>query len=216
MQKPAIFAASDQPSNQCPETVDSLLRMGHALRSLISTEMTELDLNEIRHAVLCFLLKRSNGCSQRELADELGQTESSISTLLRRMQSDQLIQKTQSPTDARQRLLSLTERGEQLAVRAAARFRQFSNRLMRDFDIEQHAAFDHAVELICRGMIRMTNSAPASEPSLTLARPPQAEQTQTQPAASSTLSSATEDNVSTPMPPAASENSSDEIVRRAA
>ena len=154
MQTPAIFAAPED-KHRCSDTVDSFLRVAHSLRSMVSTEMNELDLNEIRHAVLCFLQKQSAGCSQRALADELGQTESSISTLLRRMSADGLIRKTQSPKDARQRVLTLTDRGEDLATRAAARFRQVAAQLMREFSPEQHQSLVSAVNLLSKAILRM-------------------------------------------------------------
>ena len=54
------------------------------------------------------------GCSQADLANELQQSESSISTLVDRMRTSRLLYRLRSKVDKRRRVLMLTDQGRSL------------------------------------------------------------------------------------------------------
>lgn len=95
--------------------VDNLLRCAHVLRGALSEELNEFGLSDVRCSVLGFLKDRgSRGSSQRALARELCQSESSISTLVDRMAADGLLKREPAPGDRRRRVLTLTDSGRQM------------------------------------------------------------------------------------------------------
>lgn len=95
--------------------VDNLLRCAHVLRGALSEQLTEFGLSDVRCTVLTFLRdKGAAGSSQRALARELCQSESSVSTLCDRMASDGLLKREPSPNDRRRRVLTLTDSGREM------------------------------------------------------------------------------------------------------
>ena len=81
----------------------------------MSEQLTEFGLSDVRCTVLSFLRDNAaTGCSQRALARELCQSESSISTLCDRMAADGLLKREPAPNDRRRRVLTLTESGREM------------------------------------------------------------------------------------------------------
>lgn len=95
--------------------VDNLLRCAHVLRGALSEQLTEFGLSDVRCTVLAFLRDAgAAGCSQRALARELCQSESSVSTLCDRMAADGLLKREPAPNDRRRRVLTLTDSGREM------------------------------------------------------------------------------------------------------
>ena len=85
------------------------------MRGALSEQLTEFGLSDVRCTVLSFLRDHAvRGCSQRALARELCQSESSVSTLCDRMAADGLLKREPAPNDRRRRVLTLTESGRQM------------------------------------------------------------------------------------------------------
>lgn len=122
--RPATVAPKPLAVNFPPEheaaadAVESLLRVTHRLRSVLGPHFAEFELSEIRFVVLRMIRDAENGCSQRDVADHLMQSESSISTLIERMRRDGLIYRLTSATDRRRKTLMLSERGRALLTSA--------------------------------------------------------------------------------------------------
>lgn len=108
---PVGVAGTEGLSKEAVEIVDLLLRIGHRLRGVLAAHFAEFDLTDIRYAVLQAIRRSAGDCSQTELADELGQSESSISTLIERMRGDDLLYRLRSQNDRRKWVLMLTPRG---------------------------------------------------------------------------------------------------------
>lgn len=94
------------------EIVDRVLKSSHRLRSALASHFAEFDLSDVRFSVLRFLHdSEPNGCTQSELAQRLDQSESSISTLVKRMRDSGLLYRLRSTIDKRKWALKLTESG---------------------------------------------------------------------------------------------------------
>ena len=91
---------------------DTLLRVSQILRLKFNEWLAGFELNEGRYAVLKTLANSpETGCSQAELADQLGQSESNVSTLIERMQRDGMVSRLRSEADRRKRILRITSEG---------------------------------------------------------------------------------------------------------
>ena len=92
--------------------LDTLLRVSQIVRVRFNEWLAEFDLNDGRYTVLQILAKAgNNGLSQAELAERLGQSESNVSTLIERMQRDELVDRSRSEADRRKRVLLISMRG---------------------------------------------------------------------------------------------------------
>ena len=106
------------------EVVDQTLRLAAHLRGRVHDALALAGVNESRFAVLRHVASRGeSGCSQVELAEAMGQCESSICTLVDRMKSDELIVRLRCTVDRRKSRLHLTDNG---TVALAAATSQFS------------------------------------------------------------------------------------------
>lgn len=98
--------------------LELLLRISHTLRIRFSEWLADFDLNEGRYSVLQILAKSTaKGCSQTELAEQLSQSESNVSTLIKRMQKNGLVRRSRSHVDRRRSHLSISELGLSLLGR---------------------------------------------------------------------------------------------------
>jgi MarR family transcriptional regulator for hemolysin len=114
--------------------VAKILKAAHRLRAVLNSHLGQFDLNDVRYTVLQIVGDRVDaGCSQTELADELDQSESSISTLVERMRASGLLYRLRSKSDRRKRVLMLTERGRSLLALADDRHREQMASLLAAF-----------------------------------------------------------------------------------
>jgi DNA-binding MarR family transcriptional regulator len=132
-------ASRNEPASVSPEAtaekvVERLQAAAQCLKSRLAEHFQKFDLNEVRYAVLNLVQTSApHGCSQTDLADKLEQSESSISTLVERMRSDDLLYRLRSKIDRRKRVLILTERGQQVLQRIKSCHRQLLEGMLRDF-----------------------------------------------------------------------------------
>jgi DNA-binding MarR family transcriptional regulator len=108
------------PSDGFARDVGALLIRGAECLTAAFLECTaDAGLNEARYRVLDALERRTGGeCSQAELALQLLQSESNLSTLLERMSGDGLISRTRSQTDRRRSLIRMTPPGLEALAQA--------------------------------------------------------------------------------------------------
>lgn len=100
------------------EIVSALLHAAMFVRLRLGEFLEHYELTEGRYSVLTVLDKAgASGLSQSEVADQLMQSESNVSTLVERLQRDGLVNRRWSDTDRRKRVLLLTADGQQLLHR---------------------------------------------------------------------------------------------------
>ena len=96
-----------------------LLEAAERIRAILCARLADCELNEVRYASLTAIDEAApDGCSQTDLAAALGQSESSVSTLVDRMRVSGLLYRLRSKTDRRRHVLMLTARGRELLSRA--------------------------------------------------------------------------------------------------
>ncbi|MEX2285500.1 MAG: MarR family winged helix-turn-helix transcriptional regulator [Planctomycetaceae bacterium] len=105
--------ADSRAPKESPDVVCDLLHAAQQIRKLLNERLEPHNLNDVRLAVLKMVRDTENrgGCSQAELAAEIAQSESSVSTLIDRMRGDRLLYRLRAPSDRRRRRLVLTEDG---------------------------------------------------------------------------------------------------------
>lgn len=139
-QEPAAASPRREESRDCSADVliDLLQETALILKSRMAEHFSEFGLNEIRYTVLKIVHAASpHGCSQTNLAEELKQSESSISTLVERMRTDNLLYRLRSKLDRRKRVLILTERGQAILYRIERCHAERLEQMLREFPDEQ-------------------------------------------------------------------------------
>jgi len=132
-----------------------LLRAAECLTALLQSPTAEAGLNEPRYNVLAVLRRTASGsCSQTELATDLLQSESNLSTLLERMRKDGLISRVRSDADRRKAVVGLTPAGrEALFLADQARARATAT-MLEALDERREAALREALSLLVHRLER--------------------------------------------------------------
>ena len=157
---PAGSAAAGPAGADTARIVGRILKAAHRLRAVLNSHLGQFDLNDVRYTVLQIVGDRVDaGCSQTELADELDQSESSISTLVERMRASGLLYRLRSKSDRRKRVLMLTERGRSLLALADDKHREQMALLLAAFSDGERRRL---LELLERLVIELGRSGVAT------------------------------------------------------
>ncbi len=125
------YGCRNQASLNSADLLDGLLRVSQIVRFRLNDWLGRYELTDGRHAVLTVLARAGeNGCSQAELADQLYQSESNVSTLIERMQRDGLVSRSRSDADRRKRVLQITSMGRSTLASVDASRTAWAGRLM--------------------------------------------------------------------------------------
>jgi DNA-binding MarR family transcriptional regulator len=137
--KPPGSSRVTQPLPGSAEDIGALLMRGAECLTAALLECTaEAGLNEARYRLLDSLHQRTRGeSSQSELAIQLLQSESNLSTLLERMSGDGLITRTRSQTDRRRSLIRMTPAGLEALMQANRARAATVVRLLRFFSTRE-------------------------------------------------------------------------------
>ena len=96
-----------------------------------------------------------SGCSQADLAEYLQQSESSISTLIDRMRSDNLLYRLPSTTDRRKKVLKLSDRGRELLGAIAACHEERMRNLLEQINWDVQAGFDSEICSVASQLVHL-------------------------------------------------------------
>lgn len=106
-----------------------------------------------------FYLMNNDGCLLVDLARELLQNKSAITTLVERMDKNELIRKKPSLTDGRAYQLFLTDKGKAIGQQALPYVSAYNSELVKDFTPEEIAVIDRFFDTIIQ---RFELSPPAN------------------------------------------------------
>jgi len=130
-----------------------LVRTAECLKALVQAPTVQAGLNESRYNVLDALRRKSSGlCSQTELATNLLQSESNLSTLLDRMKRDGLVTRVRSESDRRMTLIGLSSAGSEALLRADQARARAAAPVLQVLDDRCEAALQNALEALLHGL----------------------------------------------------------------
>jgi DNA-binding MarR family transcriptional regulator len=149
-------------AQEASEIVSHVLRTAGQLRGLLANHFAAFGLNEIRYEVLRRVDETSpNGLSQSELASQLDQSESSISTLVDRMRRDNLLYRLRSKSDRRMRSLMLTDTGRLLLTQARQGYDQKLADILAQLDPVHISMLNMLLKLLSTELDKVQPAAPA-------------------------------------------------------
>lgn len=104
---------------------------------------------------IMMVLQWNPSIRQRDIANNLGQTEASISRQIKLMHENGLLQTTVSPSNRREHITTLTRKGERLADEASAVLNQYHAPIFEGLSEKQQRQLGVSLGLmhqeICRG-----------------------------------------------------------------
>ncbi|MCH7687047.1 MAG: winged helix-turn-helix transcriptional regulator [Planctomycetes bacterium] len=167
-QTDSLAAGHGEVDKRASHVVAEILKAAHRLRSTLSTHFSEFGLTDVRFAVLQIIRDSApDGCSQSRLAEELDQSESSISTLVERMRSSHLLYRLRSKLDRRKRVLILTERSRDLLENAETCHDERMASLLSCFSAEQLEQFSSLLQQIQNRLAAETSQIDSSQNNVT-------------------------------------------------
>ena len=139
--------------------VAEFLRTAHLLRCLLSSHLAAFGLTDTWFAVLDVLSRSApEGCSQMELAAALGQSESSVSTLIERMRSHGLLHRLRSKSDRRRHVLIMAERGQSTYAAVGQCHRQRTAQLLGGLCASELETFSELLDRLAAELARLKSS----------------------------------------------------------
>jgi len=125
--------------NTAPPLGHLINHCGHMVRLYIDAQMRTYDITPVQSHVLIFLKHARHPVTQRDLAAELRLKAPTVNGLVERMEERGLICRRTSESDARCRLVALTDAGRALASEFEDTFHQVETDLAAHFTAEEEA-----------------------------------------------------------------------------
>jgi len=144
--------------------VAEFLRTAHLMRCLLSSHFAAFGLTETWFTVLEVLSRSAqDGCSQAQLAVEIGQSESSVSTLIERMRSHGLLLRLRSKSDRRRHVLVSTEQGRTIYSAVRECHHQRTTHLLSGLRANELGTFSDLLNRLGTELARLKSSGDAGE-----------------------------------------------------
>ncbi len=115
----SVTAASDTPAAQPADLTWLLHRAAHRMRGELDAVARAHGLAGVRDWIVLTALGRGQPRTQLQLGTELGVDKTTLTSLLDRLERDQLVVRRLDPHDRRARIPEATDRGRQLQARIA-------------------------------------------------------------------------------------------------
>lgn len=128
-----------------------LQKLGFLLNKAADTSLqsqVHFGLSQFR---ILIMLKQDSNCSQIHIADMLDQTEAAVSRQINLMVQEGLVARITKPSNRRERILSLTDKGQELLDRGWAALDEVQREVFEGVDDkDQQALNDHVQHMVWR------------------------------------------------------------------
>ena len=125
-----------------------LTRAAFNWRHTVDFYMEELGLTQSRWIALLHLGRLNEGCSQSELASDIGIEQPSMVRTLQHLEESGLIERRQCAEDARRRTLWLTEKGRQILSDVESMAKKGRQQLLNGLSREQRQVLHECLNQI--------------------------------------------------------------------
>lgn len=151
-----VSSEATRPAIPAGEVVESLIKAAHVLRGVLADHFAEFGLSDVRYTVMRLIQgSAATGCSQADLAEYLQQSESSVSTLIDRMRTDNLLYRLPSATDRRKKVLKLSDRGRELLAAIEACHEQRMQTLLDRIEWHPGQGFNTEICSLARQLTKL-------------------------------------------------------------
>ena len=152
-------ASLAEPQVPAADAIEAIIKTAHVLRGVLSDHFAEFGLTDVRYTVMRLIADAdASGRSQADLANYLQQSESSISTLIDRMRSDNLLYRLPSATDRRKKVLKLSERGRELLEAIQSCHCERMEEILKKLDWEDQSQFRRQICSLAEQLTEMNRT----------------------------------------------------------
>ncbi|WP_037067797.1 MarR family winged helix-turn-helix transcriptional regulator [Pseudonocardia acaciae] len=123
------------------------VRLGHAMVEAERPVLSGLGVEMWDYVVLA-ALRRAPARSQARLAETAGRDKTRLIPILDRLERRGLVRRTPDPADRRNRIVELTEAGEELVASCRSAIRRMEARMLADLPEPERAAFVASLERV--------------------------------------------------------------------
>lgn len=116
-------------------------RCAHLAKARLESRLIKYDITPVQTHVLLYLFRHGGEAPQSEVTAFLKVKPSTANGVLDRMEEKHLLCRSVSPTDARQKLITLTQQGKSQQALFRAEFDSFEAALVSGLSQEEQAAF---------------------------------------------------------------------------
>ncbi|MBC3765165.1 transcriptional regulator SlyA [Neptunicella marina] len=125
-----------------------LSRAAFSWRNAVDHYMSSLGLTQTRWIALLHLDRLGEGCSQKELADNIGIEQPSLLRTLNQLEEAGLVIRKGCPEDARRKTLWFTAEGRDLLFKVESMAKAGRQKMLAGLDKQQRETFHQLLELI--------------------------------------------------------------------
>lgn len=143
----------------------SLQLAAHRLRTVADRCCLEVAGATAAQVGVMFVIAENPGGTQRHIANTLGQQESAVTTMVRRLEKAGLVQRKTRPDDRRAFALSLTRRGETALQRLEGELEAFNQIILKGIGEARAEALAHDLAELIELCNSSTLAPPAARPS---------------------------------------------------
>ena len=106
-------------------------RVGRLHKSECEKNISKLQIHRGQHFVLMMLEKENNAESQKKIAEKLKISTAAVAVMLKKLQSDGLIKKSEDESDYRVKRIEITEKGKETLNKSREYFAKIDKDMLR-------------------------------------------------------------------------------------
>jgi len=108
----------------------------HQLQNNLETELEQFNISTVQFGVIQ-ILSETEKASMSDLNQKIGCAPSNVTTIIQRMKRDGFVKTTKNPSDQRETLVYLTEKGKETKEKVAIQYKAFLKENFSYFDEEK-------------------------------------------------------------------------------
>ncbi|MCL1697353.1 MarR family winged helix-turn-helix transcriptional regulator [Lysinibacillus sp. BPa_S21] len=116
----------------------------HQLQNNLETELEQFNISTVQFGVMQ-ILSETEKASMSDLKQKIGCAPSNVTTMIQRMKRDGFVVTTKNPSDQRETLVYLTEKGQETQEKVAIQYQTF---LQENFSYFDEESFNSLLEML--------------------------------------------------------------------
>lgn len=131
------------------ELIDSIKEIRFIIQAYFKKQLKNNDLGiTVEMLEVLMVLSRHNQMNQQQLADRVLKNKTNLTPILHKLSSKNLVQRNEDAVDRRNKLISLTDKGEKLCAVYTKLFEEFYSCFLQDIDVENLTKTIHMLKKI--------------------------------------------------------------------
>lgn len=119
------------------ELIDSIKDIRFIIQAYFKKQLKNNDLGiTVEMLEVLMVLSRNKQINQQQIADRVRKNKTNLTPIIDKLSAKNLVQRQEDSTDRRNKLISLTEKGQTLCKMYARMFEEFYTNFLKDVDVQ--------------------------------------------------------------------------------